>query len=369
MRVDVLVVGAGFAGSVVAQRLADAGRQVLVIDKREHIAGSAYDEFDAHGVLVHRYGPHIFHTNSERVWNYLSQFTQWTPYEHRVLAKVGDQLVPFPINQTTINRLYGLDLDEEGVRRFLEQVREPRTELRTSEDVVLNAVGADLCRKLFRNYTRKQWGLDLHQLSSSVLQRIPTRTNRDDRYFTDTFQAMPNDGYTALFSQMLDHPRIRVELGVDFEKVRDSISAVTIVYTGKIDTYFRNCYGALPYRALTFEHQHIKDCAQFQPVAVVNYPNDHAYTRITEFKHMTGQLHPATSIVREYPGDEGEPCYPIPCPDNAQRFQRYRDLAEGTKGVFFVGRLARYQYFNMDQIVASSLKLADSLASQYALTA
>jgi UDP-galactopyranose mutase len=365
---DVLVVGAGFAGSVIAERLALAGRRVLVVDKRGHIGGNAYDEFDAHGVLIHRYGPHIFHTNSERVWNYLSQFTSWNAYEHRVLAKVGDQLLPIPINRDTINHLYGLNLDEEGMRQYLDRVREPRAEIRNSEDVVLDAVGRDLCDKFFRGYTRKQWGVDLSDLSPTVLSRIPTRTNRDDRYFNDRFQAMPRDGFTAMFSRMLDHPNIRVELGVDFEQMRTTVSASLTVYTGRIDAYFGKCFGELPYRALQFKHQHIPNCAQLQPVAVINYPNDYSYTRITEFKHLTGQVHRGTSIVREYPQDEGEPCYPIPCAKNSFIFKRYQRLAEESKGIIFAGRLAQYQYFNMDQVVAAALKIADKVAGRYAMT-
>lgn len=216
MTIDVLVVGAGFAGATAAERLASAGRQILLIDKRNHLAGNAYDEYDARGLLVHRYGPHIFHTNSSRVWNYLSQFTAWRPYEHQVLADVEGQLLPIPINQVTINRLYGLNLDEAGTAKFLENVREPRAERRTSEDVVLASVGRDLCDKFFRGYTKKQWGVELNQLSPAVLARIPTRTNRDCRYFSDTYQAMPQDGYTPMFQNLLDHPNITLGLGQDF---------------------------------------------------------------------------------------------------------------------------------------------------------
>jgi UDP-galactopyranose mutase len=363
-KLDVLVIGAGFAGSVIAERLANAGREVVVIDKREHIAGNAFDESDAHGVLVHRYGPHIFHTNLEPVWNYLSQFTEWRPYEHRVLAQVNGQLLPVPINQETVNRLYGLNLDEAGVARFFEQVREPRTGIRTSEDVVLNAVGRDLCDKFFRGYTRKQWGLELEQLSSCVLARIPTRTNCDPRYFTDRFQAMPKDGFTRLFSRLLSHPKIRLELGVDFTAERRRYAPALTVYTGPIDAYFGYCYGPLPYRSLRFEHEHIPDGAEFQPVAVVNYPNDYEFTRITEFKHLTGQQHAGTSIVREYAQNEGEPYYPIPRPDNQQLFSRYQRLAQSEKDVFFLGRLAQYRYYNMDQVAAAALELAGQLTNR-----
>jgi UDP-galactopyranose mutase len=336
---------------------------VVVLDKREHVGGNAFDEMDANGVLVHRYGPHIFHTNSERVWNYLSQFTTWRPYEHRVLAEVGGQMLPVPINQDTVNRLYGLDLDEAGVARFFEQAREPRPEIRTSEDVVLSTVGRDLCDKFFRGYTKKQWGVELSQLSSTVLSRIPTRTNRDDRYFTDRFQAMPEAGFTTMFQHMLDHSKIRFEAGVDFMENRGRYSPRLTVYTGPIDAYFGHCHGRLPYRSLRFDHEHIHDCEKYQPVAVVNYPNEHRYTRITEFKHLTGQRHSGTAIVREYPQDTGDPYYPIPRAENHDLYQRYQRLAESEQKVFFLGRLAQYQYCNMDQAALAALELADKLVN------
>ena len=362
--VDFLVVGAGFAGSIVAERLANAGRQVLIIDKRPHVAGNAYDEYDAHGVLIHRYGPHIFHTNAPRVVEYLSQFTAWRPYEHRVLAEVDGELLPMPINCDTVNRLYNLDLDEAGVQAFFEKVREPRNPIRTSEDVVLNSVGRDLYEKFFMNYTRKQWGLDPSELAAGVAARIPVRTNTDDRYFTDSHQVMPLHGYTRMFERMLDHPNIRVEVGVDFDTIRDQVQAGHIVYTGPIDAYFNYCFGRLPYRSLRFEHEHLADTEQYQTVGTVNYPNRHAYTRITEFKHLTGQEHPGTSIVREYPEAEGDPYYPIPRPENEALFKRYQALAEQEANVSFVGRLAQYRYYNMDQVAAAALKAAENILSR-----
>lgn len=358
---DVLVVGAGFSGSVAAENLAQAGYSVLVIDRRNHVAGNAFDELDQHGVLIHRYGPHIFHTNADRVVEYLSKFTEWLPYEHRVLAEVDGQLLPIPINQETINRLYGLDLDEAGVARYLESVREARQPVKTSEDVVLNSVGGDLCDKFFRGYTKKQWGLDLSELSGNVAARIPTRTNRDDRYFTDSFQKMPKDGYTRMFENMLDHPNIKVEVGVEFEAIREKIQSNFTVYTGPVDAYFDYCYGKLPYRSLHFEHEHLADVPRYQQVGTVNYPNRHAYTRITEFKHLTAQQHSGTSIVREYPRAEGDPYYPIPRPDNEQLYQQYKALAEAEPNTIFVGRLAQYRYYNMDQVVAAALKAVEPL--------
>lgn len=358
-----LIIGAGFAGSTVAERLANAGHQVLVIDQRPHIGGNAYDEPDTHGVLIHRYGPHIFHTNAQRIVEYLSRFTEWIPYEHRVLASVEGQLLPIPINQNTINRLYDLDLDEAGVQAFFNRVREPRDPIKTSEDVVLNTVGRDLYEKFFRGYTRKQWGLDPSQLNAAVTARIPVRTNRDDRYFNDQFQIMPKDGYTAMFQRMLDHPNIHLELGTDFFAIRNQVKARTIIYTGPIDAYFDYRYGPLPYRSLRFEHLHLTGIPQHQPVAVVNYPNEHAYTRITEFKHLTGQRHTGTSIVREYPQAEGDPYYPVPRPENEALYQQYKALAASEPNVFFVGRLAQYRYYNMDQVVAAALKTAERILS------
>ena len=361
MKVDVLVVGAGFAGSVIAERCASAGKSVLVIDKREHIAGNAYDEHDSAGVLVHRYGPHIFHTNATSVTSYLSRFTDWIPYEHRVLAVVEGKHYPIPINQTTVNRLYNLSLDEAGVQSFFERVRVRREPILTSEDVVLNSVGRDLCDKFFRGYTRKQWGLDLSELSASVAARIPVRTNSDDRYFTDTFQKMPADGFTCMFARMLDNSNIRTELKMDFREAQNRITFDWLFYSGPIDEYFDYRFGKLPYRSLRFEHEHLSETEQFQPVGTVNYPNDHAWTRITEFKHLTAQQHSGTSIVHEYPEAEGDPYYPVPRPENQEIYKQYKSLADNERNVFFVGRLAQYRYYNMDQVVASALKVAEEV--------
>lgn len=361
MTVPILIVGAGFAGCTVARKLADANHQVRVIDQRPHIAGNSYDEIDAHGVMVHRYGPHVFHTNSERVWEFLSRFTEWRRYEHRVLGVVEGKSYPFPINRDTLNQLYGLELDEAGAAAFFDSVREPRDPIRTSEDVVLNTVGRDLYEKFFLNYTRKQWGMDPSQLKAGVAARIPVRTNTDDRYFTDSFQAMPLHGYTKLFEAMLDHPNITVELGVDFEEVRERNDFSHVVYTGPIDAYFHHCFGPLPYRSLRFEHEHLPRTSQFQAVGTVNYPNDHAYTRITEFKHLTGQSCVGTSIVREYPEAEGEPYYPIPCAAGEALFQRYDALAQNERRVTFVGRLAQFRYYNMDQVVGAALVAAQNI--------
>jgi UDP-galactopyranose mutase len=358
---DWLIVGAGFAGSVLAERLASRRNEtVLVIDKRDHYAGNAYDFFDDAGIMVHRYGPHIFHTNAVSVVEYLSQFTDWRPYEHRVLAAVDGQLLPIPINLDTVNRLYGLNLDSEGMENFLAGRREHIEDIRTSEDVVVSTVGRDLYEKFFRGYTRKQWGLDPSQLAKIVTARIPTRTNRDDRYFTDTFQKMPKDGYTAMFANMLDHPNIRLELGQSWNEERDRARARRIIFTGPIDEFFDYRFGPLPYRSLQFKHE-TRDVEWAQPVAVINYPQTEAYTRITEYKHLTGQVHPKTSLTYEYPSDTGDPYYPIPRPENQALFHKYRTAAEALTDVWFVGRLGSYQYLNMDQVVGQALATFDRI--------
>ncbi|WP_266203515.1 UDP-galactopyranose mutase [Pontibacter kalidii] len=359
---DYLIVGAGFAGSVLAERLASQlNRKVLIIDRRNHIAGNAYDHYNEEGVLVHKYGPHIFHTNSKEVFEYLSRFTAWRPYEHRVLASVDGQLVPIPINLDTINKLYGLNLTAFDVDGFFKSVAEEVLPVRTSEDVVVSRVGRELYEKFFRNYTRKQWGMDPSELDKSVTSRVPVRTNRDDRYFTDTYQAMPLHGYTAMFEKLLAHPNIKIMLNTDYHEILGLIPFREMVYTGPVDEYFGFKYGKLRYRSLEFRHETL-DKSVHLPAAVVNYPNEHAYTRITEFKYLTGQQHPKTSIVYEYPQAEGDPYYPVPRPENAAIYNKYKKLADATPGVYFVGRLATYKYYNMDQVVAQALTLFRKIA-------
>jgi UDP-galactopyranose mutase len=363
---DFLVVGAGFAGSVIAERLAsEHGAEVLVIDRRPHIGGNAYDRLDDEGLLIHQYGPHIFHTNSSDVARYLSRFTSWRAYEHRVRAAVGGRLLPIPINLDTINGFLGMDLAEHEVEAFLAERAERRAVVRTSEDVVVGTVGRELYEAFFRNYTRKQWGLDPSELDASVAARLPTRTNRDDRYFTDSFQAMPRDGYTAMFRRILAHPNITVLVGVDYEDVRRRVDYDELVFTGRIDEYFDERFGTLPYRSLEFRFETM-DRETSQGYPVINYPNEHDFTRITEFKYLTGQQHPKTSVVYEYPRAEGDPYYPVPTPENAERYRRYKALAEATPGVHFVGRLATYRYYNMDQVVAQALAAARRIARRSA---
>jgi len=360
---DYVVVGAGFAGAVVAERMARTfNKKVLIVDRRPHIGGNAYDHYNNAGILVHKYGPHIFHTNSEDVFRYLSNFTMWRNYEHRVLASVDGKLVPVPINLDTVNRIYSLNLTGEELEGYFASVAEPRSSIRTSEDVVVSRVGRDLYEKLFRGYTRKQWALDPSELDSSVIARIPVRTNRDDRYFSDIYQAMPLNGYTRMFENMLDHPNIEIQTDTDYRDVVKSVRYRELIYTGPVDEYFGMRFGKLPYRSLEFRHETL-DTPHLQPVAVINYPNDHAYTRVTEFKQLTGQNHPKTSVVYEYPQSDGDPYYPIPRPQNAELYAKYQSLAAATPNVHFVGRLATYKYYNMDQVVAQALTLCTRLQS------
>ncbi|MEO7117276.1 MAG: UDP-galactopyranose mutase [Caldimonas sp.] len=352
---DFLIVGAGFAGSVLAERLANVlGQRVLVVDKRPHIGGNAFDRHDDQGVLVHPYGPHIFHTNSSDIFDYLSAFTAWRPYQHHVLSSVDGQMLPMPINLDTVNRLYGLELTSFEMEGWLESVAERRMEIRTSEDVVVNKVGTDLYRKFFRGYTRKQWGVDPSELDASVTARVPTRTNRDGRYFTDTYQSMPLHGYTRMFEKMLRHPNIKVMLNTDYREIEAFIPWKRMVYSGPIDAFFNYRHGRLPYRSLDFEHVNLAQ-EQFQPVGTVNYPNDYDYTRVSEFKHLTGQRHATTSVVYEYPRADGDPYYPIPRPENADLYRKYERDAQALDRVTFVGRLATYRYYNMDQVVGQAL--------------
>jgi UDP-galactopyranose mutase len=366
---DVVVVGAGFAGAVCARRMAeDYGQRVLVIDRRPHVAGNAHDAPDEHGVLIHTYGPHIFHTNAAKVTDFLSRFTEWRPYEHRVWAEVDGQIIPLPINRTTVQRLHRVELDgEEATAAYLASLAEPRAELKTSEDAVVAKVGHDLYERLFRGYTRKQWALDPSELHASVCGRLPVRTNADDRYFGDAFQKMPAAGFTAMFERMLDHPNIELQLGAEYEDVRDAVHARQIVWTGPIDEFFDYQLGTLPYRSLRFERETraTPGGRLVQPVAVINYPNERIpYTRVTEFRHLTGQVSDFSTLTYEYPTADGDPYYPIPRPENRELYHRYEVLARQRPDVLFVGRLARYQYLNMDQVVAAALVAVERWAAE-----
>ncbi|HEX2233343.1 MAG TPA: UDP-galactopyranose mutase [Thermoleophilaceae bacterium] len=364
---DTLVVGAGYAGAIMAERLASqCGQSVLVVDRRSHVAGNAYDYPDAHGVRVHAYGPHIFHTNARGVVAYLSQFTDWRPYEHRVVAKVGNQVLPMPINRTTVNRLYGLNLQtDEDVQAFYAERAVDIDYVRTSEDAVVSKVGWDLYERFFRGYTRKQWQRDPRDLHASVCGRIPVRTNTDDRYFNDWHQEMPVDGYTAMFERILDQPRVEVRLKTDFDQVRDAVEYSHLVYTGPIDAFFDYEYGALPYRSLEWElrNEPTPDGGLVQPAATINFPSEEVpWTRITEFRHLTGQVHDSSTLAVEFPRSEGDPYYPVPNDEARALYKRYEKRAAALPDVTFVGRLARYQYLNMDQVVAQALGAFERLA-------
>jgi len=352
---DYVIVGAGFAGCVLAERLAaGANKKVLILDKRNHIGGNAYDHYDEHGILVHKYGPHIFHTNSKDVYNYLSNFTEWRNYQHKVLASVDGQMFPIPINLNTINTMYGLNLSSDEVDGFLKEKSEKKSQILTSEDVVVSNVGRELYEKFFKGYTKKQWDLDPSELNASVTARIPTRNNKDNRYFTDSYQVMPLHGYTKMFEKMLDHQNIHILLNTNYRDILSEISYNKMVFTGPVDEYFNFCFGKLPYRSIKFKFE-TYDKDVFQETGTINYPNDYDFTRITEFKYLSGQIHNKTSVVYEFPQPDGDPYYPIPNTDNASLYQKYKELADNLKDTFFVGRLATYKYYNMDQVVAQAL--------------
>ncbi len=359
IKIDCLVVGAGFSGATIAERMAAGlNLKVLVLEKRDHIGGNAADRLNDSGILIHPYGPHIFHTNSLRIREYLSRFTRWRPYEHKVLAQIDGKLVPLPFNLNTLHALFPAAeahrLEQQLINQYGENARVPILKLRESDSENLRELADYVYRKVFLGYTTKQWGLRPEELSSSVTARVPVLINRDDRYFQDTFQAMPSAGYTALFRRMLDHPNITVRTGEDFFLSRNQIRARRIFYTGPIDAYYDYRFGRLPFRSLHFKHENISQ-ERFQPAGTVNFPNDHDYTRCTEFKYLSGQRHPDTAIVWEYPAAEGEPYYPVPRPENESLYKRYRQLAANENNITFIGRLANYRYYNMDQAVASAL--------------
>jgi len=364
---DFLIVGAGFAGCVLAERLAAGlNKKVVLVEKRSHIGGNAYDLLDERGILVHEYGPHIFHTNIKRVWDYLSLFTEWNRYEHKVLAYVDGKKVPFPVNLDTVNMLFNLELSEHELEDYLEKARQKAgiKEVKNARDMAISRVGEDLYEKFFKNYTKKQWDLWPEELAPEVTARIPVRLNRDGRYFTDQYQGLPLDGYTKMFERMLKHPNIELLLDADYKEAIDEIKFDRMIYTGPIDYFFDYSYGRLPYRSLRFESETLQK-EWFQEVGTVNYPNDYEFTRITEYKHMTGQEHPLTTIMREYPTSEGEPYYPIPRGENQELLAKYEAEAKKLKSVFFVGRLAEYRYYNMDAVVDRALAVYEQIAKEH----
>lgn len=362
---DYIIVGAGFSGCVLAERLSSQlNKKVLVVDKRNHIGGNAFDFYNEDGILVHKYGVHIFHTNSKNIYDYISQFTAWRKYEHEVLASVDGMLVPIPININTLNKLYYLDLSESEAKSFFESRAVPNMIVRNSEDVIVSKIGVELYEKFYKGYTKKMWDLYPAELDASVTSRIPIRTNKDDRYFTDEYQVIPLHGYSALFSKMIANKNIEILLNADYKDIKNTIPHDKLIYTGCIDEYFDYCYGKLPYRSMQFKHETL-NTKWFQSCGAVNYPNTEEYTRITEWKYITGQEHNKTSIVYEFPTAVGEPYYPIPRPANAEQYRLYERMADSISkdGIYFVGRLATYKYYNMDQVVAQALTLFKKIAS------
>lgn len=366
MAVDWIVIGAGFTGATFAERMAAAGKRVRVVERRRHIGGNAYDEHNEHGILVHRYGPHIFHTNSDAVWTYLSRFTGWRPYEHRVLGLVEGKLVPIPFNLDSLATLFSPQVAAQIENALVAQYgfgkKIPILKLRESTHSVIRDFADYVYRNVFEGYTIKQWQLRPEELSPSVTARVPVSISRDDRYFQDAYQAMPLHGYTAMFRRMLDHPNIEVVLDCDWKNVVPQKDGARILFTGAIDEFLGYRFGPLPYRSLHFEEHTLKE-THHQPVGTVNYPNNYDYTRITEQKIITGQEAPVTTLMTEYPRPH-EPgktiaYYPIPRDDNRSLYARY-EAAAGAEypEVCFAGRLADYQYYNMDQACARALKLA-----------
>lgn len=370
MKYHVIVVGAGISGATIAERYARIlNKKVLVIEKRDHIGGNCYDFYDKAGIIVAKYGAHLFHTNDEHVWKYLQEFSSWRPYVHTVLASVDGMLVPVPVNIVTVNLLFGLHIQtEKEMQEWLEVQTVPINNPANSEELALSRVGKALYEKLFKNYTIKQWSTDPKNLDSSVIGRIPVRTNFDPRYFSDKYQAMPTLGYTKIFEKMLSHPNITVLLNTDYFKIKDSLEDFEkLFFTGPIDRYFQGKSDKkLAYRSLRFEFETM-DMSYYQVNSVINYPNDYEFTRIIEFKHMYGQKHPKTTIVREYPASDGEPYYPVISKENLALYEFYKTQAhlEEKKGVHFVGRLANYKYFNMDQAFANALDLFYKLNPTY----
>lgn len=351
---DIAIVGAGFSGSVLAERFASIGRKVLLVERRGHTGGNAYDHYDENGILVHDYGAHIFHTNDVTVFDYLSKFTEWRYYQHRSLSYVDGQLVPLPINRKTLELLYGVEALKNGVEAFLNQVKKDIKNPKNAEENVLSRVGEELYQKFFKGYTEKQWGRPAKELRPSVTARIPVRNNYDDRYFTDKFQVMPAHGYHILFGNLLRNSNIKIMLNTSWDEVKDEITFKKLIFTGPVDEFFQYAYGKLAYRSLKFKHK-LYHKKYVQPVAGIKYSSDYEFTRTIEFKHLTGQEHEYTIVSEEYPTADGDPYYPIPSEDTETLYQKYKEAAEKLDDVVFVGRLATYKYYNMDQVVASAL--------------
>ncbi len=356
-----LVVGGGLAGATAARILAESDHRVLVVEKMNHVAGHAYDEVNDDGILIHTYGPHIFHTRCKSAFDFLSRFTTWHEYQHRVLSYVDGMYVPFPINRDTISQLFGSELSTSEVDYFLKvevsgsKFTDPPHNF---EDAVVSQIGRRLYEKFFMNYTKKQWNRDPKELSSEIAKRIPTRSSRDGRYFTDPYQGLPRYGYTRMIQNMLDHPKISVLTGCDYFEISSELKPQLTIYTGRVDEFFGKTYGELEYRSLNLVFK-TYDQEFYQPAAVVNYPNDYDWTRITEFKHMTGQRSNITTVCYEYPTDHGEPYYVVLDESNTKKRELYlKDVEkiERSGNYIFIGRLAEYRYYNMDEVVMRSIE-------------
>lgn len=360
MNFKYIIVGAGFAGLTIAERVAnELGEHVLVIEKRNHIGGNCYDYYNEDGLLVHKYGPHIFHTNSKKVWDYLSKFTKWNYYQHRVLTYVDGNYIPMPITTETINKLYNLNLSNFEIENFLKEQSLEIEEIKNSEDVVLSKAGKEIYEKFFKNYTKKQWDVYPNELDRSVISRIPVRYSRDTRYFADKYQGMPKHGYHKLFKNMINNSKIHILLNTDYKDIINNLKYDMLIYTGPIDYYFNYKYGKLKYRSVKFELETL-DMISYQGAAVVNYPNDYDFTRITEYKKLTRQVHNKTVIAREYPTWEGEPYYPVPQKEYLEQYNCYKSEVEKLENVVFVGRLAEYRYYNMDAVIERALEIFES---------
>jgi UDP-galactopyranose mutase len=349
---DYLIIGAGIAGCVLAERLANLGNRILLVEKRYHVGGNCYDEYNQDGILIHRYGPHIFRTNSLEIWTYLSHFTDWYHYQHKVLAYVDGLTVPFPVNLDTLSILLNQQFSATEMNNYLQKARYEANvgPIKNARDMAISLVGQELYDIFFKYYTRKQWNLWPEELAAEVTGKFPVRLNRDPRYFNDKYQGLPKHGYTKMFNRMLNHPNINILLQTDYKQIVGNISFDRMIYTGPIDYFFDYVHGKLPYRSLKFEYETLP-VEYYQEVGTVNYPNDYDFTRITEFKHLTGQKHLWTSIAREYPVAEGEPYYPVPTEINQELYRRYQNEAQKLKSVYFLGRLAEYRYYSMDQVL------------------
>jgi len=359
MKFNAVIAGAGLSGSVSARILAEKGKKVLVVEKKKNIGGNCHDYKNEFGITVHTHGPHIFHTNCKEVWDFLNRFAEFEYYQHRVLSFADGKYIPFPINVKTINELFANDISVDEIKTFLEnQVKKSKynPEIKNFRDAVISQVGEKLYETFFKNYTIKQWGRDPEELSPEIARRIPVRENCDQRYFSDRYQGIPKYGYTRMIENILDHENISVLTGADYFDIKDNFETEITVYTGKLDRFFEYKYGELEYRSLILDFQTYNK-KEFQPVATVNYPNDYDWTRITEFKHFLSEKSDHTTVCYEYPCDNGEPYYVVVTPENEQKREKYISGFEEMekKGVYFIGRLAQYKYFNMDQVVKQAM--------------